>query len=249
MISIARGGAVTGIDAELNLPAVGAVATPSGTHVVVAPTDVGTGTNPATLTFDTVTNVGSSQLFTTPSAPPTPSGYASGTPATYYDLSTTATFSGNVTVCIVYDPNVYTDPNHVTLWHYEDTPGAWVDVTTSLDTTSHVVCGLTHLALTVHGPRAGLGRVGHHRHPQRLASSRHVGVVGFAGARSGDRHRCVRHTDGQRDVPVVHEQHLHEPRGGDVVFGRSGRWGRRRHDVPADARRQRRLLVPGHVFG
>lgn len=57
----------------------------------------------------------------------------------YYDLSTTAVFSGMATVCVSYSPASFTNPSNIRLLHYQK--GAWVDVTTSLDTVHSIVCG------------------------------------------------------------------------------------------------------------
>jgi len=43
-----------------------------------------------------------------------------------------------VSVCITYDPAQFGDPSMLHLFHFEN--NAWVDVTTSNDTSSHVIC-------------------------------------------------------------------------------------------------------------
>src|SRR5207248_10260970 len=60
-----------------------------------------------------------------------------GSPAQYFDLATTAVFSGPVSVCINYSGVSFV--NSPRLFHYNGS--AWVDVTTSVDTTNHSVCG------------------------------------------------------------------------------------------------------------
>ena len=50
-----------------------------------------------------------------------------------------ATFVPPVGVCITYDPLQSGDPNSLRPLHFEN--DAWVDVTTSNDTTNHVICG------------------------------------------------------------------------------------------------------------
>jgi len=42
-------------------------------------------------------------------------------------------------VCITYDPTEYSNPSLAQLFHYQN--NAWVDVTTSNDTTHYIVCG------------------------------------------------------------------------------------------------------------
>jgi len=50
-----------------------------------------------------------------------------------------ATFVPPVGVCITYDPLQSGDPNSLRPLHFEN--DTWVDVTTSNDTTNHVICG------------------------------------------------------------------------------------------------------------
>src|SRR2546430_16189721 len=85
------------------------------------------------------TSSGDTTLTTSSAGPTPPSGFQLGTPGIYYSLTTTATFSGGITVCISYAGISFSDPPNVTLQHYES--GSWVNVTTSLDTTNMVVCG------------------------------------------------------------------------------------------------------------
>ena len=70
---------------------------------------------------------------------PVPGALALGSPPTYFDLSTTATFTGQVEVCIHYGLIDFTDESSLRLIHEED--GVWVDRTTSLDTVGDVICG------------------------------------------------------------------------------------------------------------
>jgi YVTN family beta-propeller protein len=113
--------------------------TPPGTNVTAQPRDSVTGTNPVKVTYPSVSQGGNTTLTTSASGPPPPAGFSLGDPATYYDVTTTASFSGPVTVCITYNPGQYADPSSLHLLHYEG--NAWTDVTTSHDTTNHVICG------------------------------------------------------------------------------------------------------------
>lgn len=113
--------------------------TPPGTGVVVHPVDAGTGTAPVTLTFDNVTQGGSTTLTLDAWSGPPPAGFRLGQPPVYYEISTTAAFSGLVTVCIDYSGVSFGGGGPIRLLHFEG--GAWVDTTTSLDTTLHIVCG------------------------------------------------------------------------------------------------------------
>ena len=72
--------------------------TPTGTDVVVAPSDQN-GPSNVELKFGDVSEAGTTTL-TTSADGPGPTGFALGDPAVYYNLETTATFTGEVEVCI-----------------------------------------------------------------------------------------------------------------------------------------------------
>jgi hypothetical protein len=99
------------------------------------------------LTFDSVTASGATSVSTTFTNPdPLPAGFFLGTPPLYYEISSTAAFAGNVQVCITYNPAQFSGlETNIRLLH--DDGGSFVDVTTSLDTSRHVVCGsVTHFS-------------------------------------------------------------------------------------------------------
>jgi hypothetical protein len=77
-------------------------------------------------------------LTVSDTGPELPAGFAAGDPPTYYDISTTAGYSGSLTICLSYTGQT---PAPTSLLHYED--GAWVDVTSSIDTDNEVICGVT----------------------------------------------------------------------------------------------------------
>ncbi|WP_162605917.1 right-handed parallel beta-helix repeat-containing protein [Jiangella aurantiaca] len=111
---------------EWTIEAPGADNTPVGTEVEVT-------ADGARITFAEVTGAGFTAVsaLTAGSAPGLPAGYdAAG--ARYYDVSTTATFVGAVTVCLPYDTLV---DAHVL--HFD---GVWVDVT--LEEQGDLVCGV-----------------------------------------------------------------------------------------------------------
>lgn len=99
------------------------------------------------LTFGDVTAPGPTSLIVENTGPAVPSGMTPvGSAATYYELSTTATFSGTVTVRMTYDASGgIVDPSRIALMHYDTTllPAAWVDITTGRDTASCEVWGVT----------------------------------------------------------------------------------------------------------
>ena len=118
--------------------------TPPGTDVNVQPVD-GTSGEPAPvdLTFDNVTSGGETTVTSGTvgqgGGPPAPDGFRLGSPPTYYDVETTATFTGAVTLCFDYSGASYGNENQLKLLHYEN--GTWTNVTTSLDTNDKIICG------------------------------------------------------------------------------------------------------------
>ena len=115
------------------------VNTPLGANVLVRVLDATTKTSPITVTFSSVTQPGSTTLVTGSTGPAIPPGYFLGNPPTYYNLSTTAAFSGTASVCVNYSTLNFMNSSALHLLHYENT--AWVDVTTSVDTTHSLICG------------------------------------------------------------------------------------------------------------
>ncbi|HXV13511.1 MAG TPA: FlgD immunoglobulin-like domain containing protein, partial [Candidatus Krumholzibacteria bacterium] len=119
--------------------------TPAGFDVVVTPEDVVTGTTPVTLTFNYIDQPGATTL-TTGSLGPAVTGLFTLANGTYYDVSTSATFLGNVEICIAYDEGTLTVPEadlRLLHWDTELNPDAWVDITTSLEIIGNTICGVT----------------------------------------------------------------------------------------------------------
>jgi hypothetical protein len=54
------------------------------------------------------------------------------------DISTTATYTSPVTVCIPYDPSI-PNPQNLKLFHWQG--DHWVNVTSGVDTANNRVCG------------------------------------------------------------------------------------------------------------
>lgn len=109
--------------------------TPTGTNVIVS------ASSNTVVTFAQVTSSGETTATSTSTAPEVPSGFKLGDPPTYYDISTTATFSSSVTICINYNDAGMINEAGLKLLHYQD--GAWTDVTTSLSTFFNLICGRT----------------------------------------------------------------------------------------------------------
>src|SRR5437867_427113 len=122
--------------------------TPAGGNVLVQPVDLATGTTPVTLTFSNVTGAGVTGLATSRTGPPPPAGFKPGSPPTYFDITTTAvsSASASVLVCINYTGITFSafssTAGLMRLMHFAGT--GFVDVTTSLDTTAAVICGLVN---------------------------------------------------------------------------------------------------------
>ena len=106
--------------------------TSAGTNVVV---HIGA----VTLTFESVTQAGDTSVTTSSAGPTPPEGFSLGDPPTYFNISTTAVFSGPVNVCISYAGIGFVNETSLQLLHFDGT--SWVDTTTSLDTLNDVICG------------------------------------------------------------------------------------------------------------
>ena len=59
----------------------------------------------------------------------------------FFDVHTAAAFSGAVTLCFSWAEGSVQNEANVRLLHYEN--GAWTNITTSVNTTTNVVCGQT----------------------------------------------------------------------------------------------------------
>jgi len=121
--------------------------TPTGSDVAFTPVDQTTGKPaPMTLTFGNVTIPGTTTVASTMQGPPPPAGFRFPNPATYYDIRTTATFSGSVKICFNYSGVQVGDENNLRLWHYQN--NAWADITLpggavspNPNTTTKTLCG------------------------------------------------------------------------------------------------------------
>ena len=121
-----------------NLPV---VPTPAGMNVQVSLGNVA-------LTFDNVTSAGVTTFTTMTSGPAPPQGYQLGAAPVYYDISTTASFTGNAEVCVLYNDSDFTPSMEASLRLFHEEDGVWVDVTSSLDTTANETCSaVTSLSL------------------------------------------------------------------------------------------------------
>lgn len=113
---------------------------PAGSNIAAEPVDSTSGQSPVQLLFSNINMSGNTSLMISSDGPPPPAGFAIGSPATYYNVSTTAGYSGPIQVCIDYSA-LTVDESSLTLLHFDGT--TWQDVTTSIDKTHHVICGET----------------------------------------------------------------------------------------------------------
>ena len=113
--------------------------TPTGPGVTVTPVDPGTGTSPIDVTFDSVTQAGTTTVSSSPTGPATPAGFKLGNPPIFYQITTSAVFPSDLkaTICVRYGGTTFTELP--LLLHFEN--GAWIDVTVSRDTVNKIVCG------------------------------------------------------------------------------------------------------------
>ncbi len=101
-------------------------------------------TGSVNLTFDEVTGDGTSVLMMTITGPdPVSFGIVPSDPPVYYNITTDATYSGLIEICIGYDDTELTGEEEagLTLQHHDGSN--WVDITTSLDTENNIICGET----------------------------------------------------------------------------------------------------------
>lgn len=130
------GNSIGPVDPGLTLP---------GDGVIAAPVD-NTGAAPATLTFGSVSEAGTTTVTRLEAAEAPPAGSFSSLtdPPLYYDIETTAVFSEilGVEVCITFDTTGMTAEQAAGqhLYHYVN--DAWEDITMSSSTGK--VCGLTN---------------------------------------------------------------------------------------------------------
>jgi len=118
--------------------------TSTGNGVNIDP-EVPAGSATVGLTFGSVTGAGETTVnvidpLTDPDAVPPPSGFTLGDSPIYYEIETTASFTGPVEVCFNYT-GVDLGAGTPRLFHFVG--GVWTDITTSLDVVNHIICGVT----------------------------------------------------------------------------------------------------------
>jgi hypothetical protein len=101
---------------------------------------------PMSLSFANVTTPGETRLDILDGGPPPPFGFqiVPNNSPLYYDVTTEASWTPPVQVCIDYDPATLTGPEqNLKLWHWDTSaaPPVWEDVTSTIDTDLNVICG------------------------------------------------------------------------------------------------------------
>jgi len=109
--------------------------TPVGSNVTVS-------LESATVTFPIVSESGTTTATTLTENPvePTPSDFYV-IEGEFTEITTTANYSGNVTVGISYDESQVSNEENLRLFHWNDLEEVWEDVTTSVDTVENIVYG------------------------------------------------------------------------------------------------------------
>jgi len=103
-------------------------------------TDVRVDLDGVSVTFSEVTGAGDTTMTVSTTNPG--GGLASFRfLGTWYDIDSTATYDGPVTVCITYDDSGISAgrERNLKIFHWDGTD--WVDVTSSLDTDNNIICG------------------------------------------------------------------------------------------------------------
>jgi hypothetical protein len=116
--------------------------TTTGSDVVVQPANAvdAKGNSPAVLTFAEVTRGGTTALAVSATGAAPPAGFRAGTPAVFYNLSTSAGYSGNIGVTLGFNGVSFHHPANVRLFHHEN--GVWVNRTISINPTPGYVVDL-----------------------------------------------------------------------------------------------------------
>ncbi len=141
-VPVANGPFTTSLYLYAPLPA--GSPTGTGSSVQVTPTDGVTGVS-TTVTFATVTGGGTTSLSRSAGGPALPrSWYRATGVSSYYNITTTATFSGAVTVCLDFSDHIFPAGAVLRLLHYEN--NAWVDVTSGPPVGSTICGAVTSLS-------------------------------------------------------------------------------------------------------
>jgi len=103
------------------------------------------------ITFENVTSSGITTLNVSSTGPEPPSGFKLATdPPIYYNIETTANYTGKIKIRIVYDDTNMTQEEETALclMQWNETLQQWINITTYLDTENNIIYGETsHLSI------------------------------------------------------------------------------------------------------
>ena len=154
--------------------------TAAGTTVTVDPLDQNGVANAAvSVEFDNVTSTGGTAVVTGVNGPVPPANFElAGTglipPPMFYDIVTSAKFSGNVTVCIT--PSI--SATGLSLWHFNTVMGTWEQISTPSIKSGTPICGV----VTSLSPFALLEPVTKSQAPAITSGSSSTFQTGVAGS-------------------------------------------------------------------
>jgi sugar lactone lactonase YvrE len=120
------------------------VNTPAGTTdpVLITATLPGGSATTIALDFAEVVASGNTAVAVSTEGPPPPSGFKlSGGQPVYFDITTTASYTGTITLCFTWQEGQFANEANVHLFHYQG--GSWVEISTTPNTADNVICGET----------------------------------------------------------------------------------------------------------
>jgi hypothetical protein len=94
--------------------------------------------------FENIKIPGATTIEESDIKPKIPSGFMiAGLPGTYISFTTTATYLGNIIICIPYDDSELSvkEESALNLIHWNSTTEKWEDVTLFVDTVNNIICG------------------------------------------------------------------------------------------------------------
>ena len=93
------------------------------------------------LEFSNIDGAGTTELNTSSDGEDPPDGFRLSDAPVYYDIETTATFTGPVEVCFNYGGTSLEERGGLALFHFDDATQLWEDITTSIDEANTTICG------------------------------------------------------------------------------------------------------------
>ena len=115
--------------------------TETGTDVTVEITEG------ITINYGNVDEPGNTTVDISSTGPPPQTGFKllPTSPPVYYEITTTAVYSGQIEICFTYNDDEINIPEHkLRLLHRTGDPAVWVDITSSIDTENNIICGITN---------------------------------------------------------------------------------------------------------